>query len=382
MVHLHLCGYETLEAKYALLAAAKLIAALPAEQRDAVFNDGHREGDLLLAALSEAHGGAGEPAHLPRGAPSCEVELPEACCGLRVGQLRAPQDEMARLLAEAEASWEADRSSGVASWVRDLDAAVAGSELSLERVGELVAAGTAALGVDASLFGVTGRDAAPPPLEPPLARLKLLTAEHCAAKRWHRRHGAVLTSQQPLAQMRAALREADAADPPLRLAEARALRTRLEQAEAWLRATRRAWWRRRSFASCRQRRAASTEIIESSRDSSGSPRVVEAEELRASRVGGLATAASLAATLPPPLSSLCLPPHEAPLAPPLTAPPPPPPTPPPACRSCSARRRCSGCRHPRWRRSARASPRASAGWRACTRTCSGARPRAARPLPS
>jgi len=236
MVHLHLCGYETLEAKYALLAAAKLIAALPAEQRDAVFNDGHREGDLLLAALSEAHGGAGEPAHLPRGAPSCEVELPEACCGLRVGQLRAPQDEMARLLAEAEASWEADRSSGVASWVRDLDAAVAGSELSLERVGELVAAGTAALGVDASLFGVTGRDAAPPPLEPPLARLKLLTAEHCAAKRWHRRHGAVLTSQQPLAQMRAALREADAADPPLRLAEARALRTRLEQAEAWLRA--------------------------------------------------------------------------------------------------------------------------------------------------
>jgi len=89
MVHLHLCGYETLEAKYALLAAAKLIAALPAEQRDAVFNDGHREGDLLLAALSEAHGGAG-------GAGPPAARRPQLRGGAARGVLRAAGGPAAR----------------------------------------------------------------------------------------------------------------------------------------------------------------------------------------------------------------------------------------------------------------------------------------------
>ena len=60
MTHIHLCGYDKLIAKYALLSAADRLEPGQLEAADA---RGHRKGDMLTEMLCELHDADAPAAH-------------------------------------------------------------------------------------------------------------------------------------------------------------------------------------------------------------------------------------------------------------------------------------------------------------------------------
>mmetsp|Transcript_10678 Transcript_10678/g.30899 ORF Transcript_10678/g.30899 Transcript_10678/m.30899 type:complete len:1881 (+) Transcript_10678:509-6151(+) len=247
MVHLHICEYQTDLAKHMMLEAWRLIEALPALQRDEIRTLGHSDGDLLMAVLYEAHGGTHRPWHIPRGAPTCEVPLPRALQGV---QLTRPSGGTPQV-SEKEQEWHNARLAGARHWQAEVDGALTGTSISLERVAELVQSGARMLGVDGSVLLVTSSPAAdglPSAALAPaqsvseddgsdacdaaLFRLVGLAVQERASRRWCQQHTVALNSPQPLDVMRKALAAAETLMLPLN--EVESLRSRLAECERWL----------------------------------------------------------------------------------------------------------------------------------------------------